>query len=46
MCWQWDGITFKVVNERTQTNIDPGTGKVRPYKENGRLVNNYTYSIY
>lgn len=39
------GITFKVVNERTQTNIDAGTGKVRPYKQNGRLVNNYTYSI-
>jgi RHS repeat-associated protein len=39
------GVSFKVVNERTQTNIDPETRNVRPYKQNGRLVNNYTYSI-
>jgi RHS repeat-associated protein len=39
------GTTLTVVNDRTQTNIDPSTGKVKPYKQNGTLVNNYTYSI-
>jgi RHS repeat-associated protein len=39
------GTTLQVVNERTQTNIEPSTGNVRPYKQNGRLVNNYTYTI-
>jgi hypothetical protein len=37
--------TFTVVNVRTQTNVDSATGKVRPFISNGRLVNNYNYSV-
>jgi RHS repeat-associated protein len=39
------GTSFEIVNDRTQTNVVPGTGEVKPYKQNGRLVNNYTYSL-
>ena len=38
------GSRLVVVNERTQSNLDPN-GNVRPFLINNRLVNNFSYSI-